>query len=398
MKPGERYVTGCIHAVAKLRQRDRQAPQGERGEPLYSLLNQVRTCGATKRRDRIYALYNFLPKEIQDATNKKSYNEHTVEALFTKVAEADFLRRSDLPLLSAAGVSQQVLELPSWVPDWTFAAKHHTLTLLDQDCWDQGRGVMFQASGPGSMSAPWLSDFGKTLHGQVRRLGIITKVAQPFEFPLPGTNKSDSQDDRWRILYRLMAQRQSQIKSCISFAREQQPYATGPDIVGACQRVLTAGMKPAGGGDTLGLLVLASDAEIAADFEALNNTFEQMHSMERYTPQRGPQGILYSIQDACKARVFFVMQRNQSLEVECEEQGTRYMGLAPEMAKDGDLIYVVLGCSVPFLFRPIGQDAAAGQQTTEPRFQLIGECYAYGFMQGEVMTMSDVETQELAIT
>jgi len=79
------------------------------------------------------------------------------------------------------------------------------------------------------------------------------------------------------------------------FAQKQQSYATRLDIVDACQRVLTTRMKLTKDEDTLGLLVLVSNAKIVVDFEALNNTFEQMHSMKRYTPQRDSQDTLYFI-------------------------------------------------------------------------------------------------------
>jgi hypothetical protein len=51
-----------------------------------------------------------------------------------------------------------------------------------------------------------------------------------------------------------------------------------------------------------------------------------------------------------------------------------YMGTAPMGAQQGDRICVLLGCNVPLLIRPEGDD-----------FLIIGDTYIYGMMNGEVM-------------
>lgn len=53
-----------------------------------------------------------------------------------------------------------------------------------------------------------------------------------------------------------------------------------------------------------------------------------------------------------------------------------YLGLAPWNAREGDLICVRLGGSTPFLLRPV-----PGRK----HFTLVGECYAYGIMGGELL-------------
>jgi hypothetical protein len=52
-----------------------------------------------------------------------------------------------------------------------------------------------------------------------------------------------------------------------------------------------------------------------------------------------------------------------------------YLGLAPWNARKGDLICVLLGGSTPFLLRPV-----PGRK----HFTLVGECYVYGIMGGEL--------------
>ncbi|KAI0174644.1 heterokaryon incompatibility protein-domain-containing protein [Pestalotiopsis sp. NC0098] len=53
------------------------------------------------------------------------------------------------------------------------------------------------------------------------------------------------------------------------------------------------------------------------------------------------------------------------------------IGMAPPQARKGDLVCVLLGCSVPVVLREVH----VGQQSM---YRFIGECYLHGFMNGEV--------------
>jgi hypothetical protein len=55
-----------------------------------------------------------------------------------------------------------------------------------------------------------------------------------------------------------------------------------------------------------------------------------------------------------------------------------YVGLAPGKSEPGDSIYIVLGANIPFVFR----------EHSNNRYQLIGEAYVDGIMDGEFMVNS----------
>lgn len=56
------------------------------------------------------------------------------------------------------------------------------------------------------------------------------------------------------------------------------------------------------------------------------------------------------------------------------------LGAAAEQTQKGDMIYVLMGCSVPVVLR----------KTARPsEFQFVGECYWHGFMDGEALAMRD---------
>ena len=54
--------------------------------------------------------------------------------------------------------------------------------------------------------------------------------------------------------------------------------------------------------------------------------------------------------------------------------GSQYIGMAPAMAEEGDVVAVLAGAQTPFVLRPgIGG-----------RYSLVGECYMHGVMEGEI--------------
>jgi hypothetical protein len=63
----------------------------------------------------------------------------------------------------------------------------------------------------------------------------------------------------------------------------------------------------------------------------------------------------------CKEKNFFITRDG-------------YMGLGPLGTEPGDRICVLLGCDVPLLIRP-----------EDNHYVVVGACYVYGMMKGEVM-------------
>ena len=52
------------------------------------------------------------------------------------------------------------------------------------------------------------------------------------------------------------------------------------------------------------------------------------------------------------------------------------LGWVPLIAQEGDVVCILLGCSVPVILRP---------STTSSGFRFVGECYIHGLMEGEYM-------------
>lgn len=70
----------------------------------------------------------------------------------------------------------------------------------------------------------------------------------------------------------------------------------------------------------------------------------------------------------------------------CSDDSSR-LGWVPRKAQVGDVFCVFLGARVPHLLRPLAH----------ARYELIGECYLQGCMNGEVMEAGNFATEEFVI-
>ena len=61
-------------------------------------------------------------------------------------------------------------------------------------------------------------------------------------------------------------------------------------------------------------------------------------------------------------------------------------GLGNHAIEEGDVVALILGTCVPYILRPV----ASGTSTTR-QYQLVGECYVHGIMNGEGMRSGPVE-------
>ncbi|KAK5948640.1 hypothetical protein OHC33_010399, partial [Knufia fluminis] len=82
--------------------------------------------------------------------------------------------------------------------------------------------------------------------------------------------------------------------------------------------------------------------------------------------------LITLIPEACKTRRFSVTKDKL------------YMGVGPDITMPGDKLCVIPGCCAPFVIRPKGK-----------HYQLVGECYVHGVMDGEIMAQSNVAMEAL---
>ena len=64
---------------------------------------------------------------------------------------------------------------------------------------------------------------------------------------------------------------------------------------------------------------------------------------------------------------------------------TGHFGLGPAAARAGDVVFVIIGCTVPVVLRPTELD----------RWQLVGCCYMQGYMEGEALHEVELGTRDV---
>ncbi len=69
-----------------------------------------------------------------------------------------------------------------------------------------------------------------------------------------------------------------------------------------------------------------------------------------------------TVAEALNKRAFIITERG-------------FLGVAPEMAREGDAVCILQGGCMPFVLRPKGDD----------QWEFVGECYVHGIMNGEVV-------------
>jgi hypothetical protein len=72
----------------------------------------------------------------------------------------------------------------------------------------------------------------------------------------------------------------------------------------------------------------------------------------------------------------------------------KWIGLAPTAADTDDVICILDGCSVPVVLRLCTRDMGTGMEEPEEYYQLVGECYVHGMMDGEAKEMASGYVEE----
>ncbi|KAJ8104531.1 hypothetical protein ONZ43_g7804 [Nemania bipapillata] len=74
----------------------------------------------------------------------------------------------------------------------------------------------------------------------------------------------------------------------------------------------------------------------------------------------------------------------------CSQNG--YVGLGPADLAVGDTVAIPYGSAVPFAFRRSSGGGGDGEGEVAATYQLVGEVYVFGIMDGEFMKVHRQET------
>ncbi|KAI6842847.1 hypothetical protein KC352_g13568 [Hortaea werneckii] len=337
---------------------------------ILELLLMSRGLGATDPRDKIYALLGLSKHDIEPdysqspesifidfalqtlgvATNKFAKLE-AIDGEPPLASDRDF-RRAIL-LLSCAGRQNQSLSLPSWVPDWTTTLASRPLIFGLNDS-------RYSAGGNRLGVFDWKYETGLHLSGiLLDTVQVAGSVRLDFD-PQQSAANNNATDYHaliahwWQEAHQLSRER-------IDTSPGSTPYTDAFERMRRRLYLCRHGYYIGGSSQHM----QHRRGSLLDDSEGNPSTPNTTHSaMQTFTlgPTRG--------------RVMFVTS-------------TGFLGLAPHGAREGDLVFVVRGIDVPLVLRTNGDDDGS--------YELIGESYVQGVMEGEALLMRELVALEVVV-
>lgn len=319
----------------------------------YELLCQTRPFQSTDPRDKVFSLIG-IPTADADPDSDQFFIEpdysKTTEEVYIDVAKRISAR--SCASLSVLGAVQHEdvhrggkLTLPTWVPDWTVFLSRSLVPV------------------EGPEYAPLPSSRSVSMDGSTLLVsGVIVDTVTYVEWLysrnwVAGTYTSLS-------------------KAWEEITKRSDTYPGGVDLGEAFCWTIT------GGNNWLGQHVTAADrAQHIADYE----TFRKHHCADHSFPVLAePREITRPVEadahryfealcHACSNRNFFVTEKG-------------YMGLGPCSMKKGAEVSLLSGAELPMVLMKSRPQSAEKERLEgpEPSFSVVGECYVYGIMDGQI--------------
>jgi hypothetical protein len=326
---------------------------------LLDLLFMSRHLGATDPRDKIYALLGLGKHDISPDYSMSPHSVYTDFALqMIGLVTNEAARRATLGLemtshdlgvrramvmISCAGRHNQRLsrELPSWVPDWSVDLQARPLIF--------GVGRHFSAGGSRLGLFDWHPDCGLQLCGK-----IFDTVYQVGKVKLDHSESAvDSPAGSHVAIAKWWTEAQAVALTRIVKSPGSTMHVDAFDGLRRALKLCKHGYYTGGEQHSN-----QHHSSFLDGFEPL----EPEHSATR-TLVLGP----------TRGRVMFV-------------SSTGWLGLAPHGTREGDVVFVAVGADVPYVLR-----------ACEDGYELIGECYVQGIMDGEAMEMDWIAVSDVMV-
>ncbi|KAH8784347.1 heterokaryon incompatibility protein-domain-containing protein [Hyaloscypha finlandica] len=334
-------------------------------------------------RDRIYGLHGLM-KDEQNPLLKPDYMKPVAE-VYANVARHIISTGESLDVICGHQLRGRLPELPSWVPDFRHFGLEAT-SLVHAN----GENIIYHASGSEKHALPE-HPFQVTREWQTLIVtGIfLGNVSVLSEISVPG---QDLQTETFALGERLWSAKliqsqewtsESQTVGNVSdlvaiYAEFYQNsnratfWARNPDKLGRLRTMIGNANDQSDG--TLGLnykyFLTLLCGRIAKAARCSEEELSEHLTRSCIPDQEG----IEILENLCKALDAGTQGRRLIM-----SEGKR-MGAATEQTQENDMIYVLMGCSVPVILR----------KTARPNeFQFVGECYWHGFMDGEALAMRD---------
>ena len=342
--------TACVHAMKNMK--NMQQPICLQLALIYCLRFK-----ATDPRDKIFALLG-LATDASDPVLHPNYGA-TARDVFTVSSSYMMNTNKSLRILHIAGIgwSRQILDLPSWVPDWS--APHRAIIFGDMA---DNASYRASASLPSNVKAGPSPGF--------ITLRAVFVDAMHVCLPQPDVTLSWRLTDAGSEEYRhAMISWVDQLRAAVDTSSYYAENGYDKDDV-LWRALLANTIRP-------GLPAR----------EEYRHFFESWLLIHRQRAANGTNGKIdkgiwdeawmfnAAFSDAMDTRVIFTTKRG-------------LIGIGPPYMQSGDMVCIIIGAQTPFLVRkrmsPIPEKAA-------PVYELVGDCYVHGLMNGEGLSVGKAE-------
>lgn len=338
-----------------------------------SSLSRNRDC--TDKRDYVYGLLSL--RAPNDITLNPDYSKNVTE-VYTQFAR-EYLEKQEVRILHYAGLSNNAsstdvpsgsvvdTQLPSWAADWRVpVSRRIQLGGGNKILFTAGAGLDIQVKigGDPSMINVTCTFVDAIDAGQTAELGGF-ESAKPLDYTF---------EDSRRSILRLKEFFDASCGAGSYQTGEMQSTAFARTIIGDLATSGLDAMKlllkeHSNKSELLNLWLMFEKIGIKKDGALDLDPRFCLPSPQSDDPYTRPQTVylawLYmtSLAAILKRKQLFVTTK-------------KYVGLAPEMCRRGDIIVVVGGCQAPFALRFDEKKNA---------YRIIGECYLHGFMNQELL-------------
>jgi hypothetical protein len=372
---------------------------------LVAMIAYVSNCDTSDDRDRIYSVRGLV---ADSHLVPETRYDRTIAAVYMELVRSFITRYNRLDIICLAHVFRRPEgtknDLPTWVPDWRVKVESKVMPVMAS----HGGGSLIGNFGTVSASLHTSEDSysadgivdpdKKILKSEIYHCPIETRLVLPcegfivdyidglgwfrygdmtrehgMELPMiqptssgnhsPQAKHSGDNDLMETISRSLVLDREDRY-----LKKRPPPYHFRDDFIAFSHAVASSSMKVHP--------IFASWFTSSRSFLIRGQTLES-HCLSSSPDKPGPVTLngAEDLEDINNYYSFLARFRDTTDRMEgrltVTDEG--HFGITAAHARKGDIVCVLLGCSIPVVLRPVGEKG---------RYEFIGECYLYGFMYG----------------
>ena len=334
-------------------------------EDLLHILELCRDAEATVKRDKYFALVG-LTRAADDLDEnsdlRPDYKEPFIDVSirYTRYLLKSRAQEEAIKILSLAQprFPDPALPLPSWVPDWSKKLEASTLICV------QPHPVRDNLYRTATFSPPYLK-IDESADG--RTLVVRGAAFRPIVFVgLDHWTKYRYRQVQATVLLLMMDVRM--------FGQSIKSYPTGEPVMDVLWKTITLNLYSSSAGINTSYRTGLPNAALISSVSVARRFFESAKDFGNSSAVRE----IATTQNYNAAGIAFATLGNDLHGWKFAILSGYYVSMVPITAQKGDIVVIISGARVPYVLRPVPHTKDS------IRYNLVGECYVHGIMQGEL--------------